>query len=221
MEVVLGRLKRQGLKARLDNCAFLRPEVCYLGHVISAKGVSTDPNKTQAVVQWPRPPSATGLRSFLGFASYYRRFVEGFAKIAAPLHRLAAEFSGKRKSKHSGAGFGDAWSDQCENSFAELKVRLTTAPVLAYADFSKPFILEVDASHGGLGAVLSQEQEGRVRPIAYASHSLRPTERNMSNYSSMKLEFVALKWAMTEKFREYLLGSRVSSLLITIHLVTC
>ena len=98
------------------------------------------------------------------------------------------------------------WSDECHRNFEALKTKLTTAPVLAYADFSLPFILEVDASYGGLGAVLSQEQNGKVRPIAYASRGLRPTERNMSNYSSMKLEFLALKWAMSEKFREYLLG---------------
>lgn len=90
----------------------------------------------------------------------------------------------------------------------ELKLKLTTAPVLAYADFSLPFIPEVDASHAGLGAVLSQEQGGQVRPIAYASRGLRPSERSMFNYSSMKLEFLALKWAMTEKFREYLLGHK-------------
>ena len=98
------------------------------------------------------------------------------------------------------------WTEECRHSFEAFKTRFTTAPVLAYTDFTLPFILEVDASHGGLGAVLSQEQDGKVRPIAYASRGLRPTERNMSNYSSMKLEFLALKWAMTEKFREYLLG---------------
>ncbi len=189
---------------------FLQSEVRYLGHVISSNGVATDPSKVQAVVQWRCPTNATELRSFLGFASYYHRFVEGFARIAAPLHRLAAEFSSTkvRPRKQAGLGFVAAWSELCQQSFEELKVKLTTAPVLAYADFSQPFILEVDASHGGLGAVLSQEQEGKVRPIAYASRSLRPTERNMSNYSSMKLEFLALKWAMTEKFREYLLGSQ-------------
>lgn len=100
------------------------------------------------------------------------------------------------------------WTQQCQESFEALKSKLISAPVLAYADFSRTFILEVDASHSGLGAVLSQEQEGKVRPIAYASRSLRPTERNMSNYSSMKLEFLALKWAMVEKFREYLLGHK-------------
>ncbi len=210
LEVVLGRLGRERLKARWEKCAFLQPEVRYLGHVISAKGMATDPSKVLAVAQWRRPASATELRSFLGFASYYRWFVEGFAKIAAPLHRLAAAFSGgKGKSgKRAESGFTDAWREQCEDSFEELKRLLTTAPVLAYAEFSLPFILEVDASYGGLGAVLSQEQEGQVRPVAFASCSLRPTERNMSNYSSMKLEFVALKWAMTKKFREYLLSSR-------------
>ena len=100
------------------------------------------------------------------------------------------------------------WTEECRHSFEALKTRFTTAPVLAYADFTLPFILEVDTSHGGLGAVLSQEQDGKVRPIAYASRGLKPTERKMSNYSSMKLEFLALKWAMTEKFREYLLGHK-------------
>ncbi|MCJ8749885.1 hypothetical protein PDJAM_G00192760 [Pangasius djambal] len=208
MEVVLSRLLREGLKAKLSKCAFFKREVQYLGHVISSEGVSTDPSKIEAVSKWPWPTSVVGLRSFLGFASYYRRFVEGFARLAAPLHRLVAELATPRRSKYGSREFAEAWSTECQSGFEELKGRLTTAPVLAYADFSLPFILEVDASHGGLGAVLSQEQQGKVRPIAYGSRGLRPTERNTSNYSSMKLEFLALKWAMTEKFREYLLGHK-------------
>ncbi|KAG1956922.1 interleukin-1 receptor accessory protein-like 1-A [Pimephales promelas] len=175
---------------------------------LEPQGVSTDPGKIEAVSNWPRPSSASELRSFLGFASYYRRFVEGFAKLAAPLHKMVAAWSTTKPRTRTGQGFASAWTEQCQQSFDELKSRLTTAPVLAYADFSLPFILEVDASHGGLGAVLSQEQGGKVRPISYASRSLRPTEHNMSNYSSMKLEFLALKWALTEKFREYLLGQQ-------------
>lgn len=206
LKVVLSRLECEGLKAKLSKCAFFQREVKYLGHVISAQGVSTDPSKIEAVSQWRCPTSVSELRSFLGFASYYRRFVEGFAKLAAPLHKLVAECTAVRPRERASQSFSLAWSEQCQQSFDSLKVRLTTAPVLAYADFSLPFILEVDASYGGLGAVLSQEQGGRVRPVAYASRSLRPTERNMTNYSSMKLEFLALKWAMTEKFREYLLG---------------
>ncbi|RXN12417.1 Transposon Ty3-I Gag-Pol poly [Labeo rohita] len=112
------------------------------------------------------------------------------------------------KQKSSAQSCKEAWTEECQQSFDSLKQRLVSAPLLAYADFSLPFILEVDASHSGLGAVLSQEQEGRVRPVAYASRALRPSERNPSNYSSMILEFLALKWAMTEKFCEYLLGHK-------------
>ena len=100
------------------------------------------------------------------------------------------------------------WTEACERGFQDLKARLVTAPTLAYANFTLPFILDIDASHSGLGAVLSQEHDGIVRPVAYASRGLRPTEQNMDNYSSMKLEFLVLKWAMTEKFREYLLGQK-------------
>lgn len=208
LEVVLERLQQQRLKAKLEKCAFFRREVSYLGHVISDKGVSTDPKKVEVVANWRRPTHVSELRSFLGFASYYRRFVEGFATLAAPLHKLVAELTSTRSRKAPGRSLSLAWTQECEGVFECLKSKLVEAPVLAYADFSLPFILEVDASHSGLGAVLSQEQGGRIRPIAYASRGLRPTERNMSNYSSMKLEFVALKWAMTEKFREYLLGQK-------------
>lgn len=134
--------------------------------------------------------------------------MEGFAKLAGLLHKLVADLSSGKARRGTSQDLGAAWTGQCEDSFEALKARLVSAPVLAYADFSRPFILEVDASHSGLGAVLSQELEGVVRPVAYASRGFKPTERNMTNYSSMKLEFLALKWAMTEKFREYLLGQR-------------
>lgn len=208
LDAVLGRLQHEGLKVKLEKCSFFRPEVSYLGHVISREGVATDPGKIEAVAKWPRPNNASELRSFLGFASYYRRFVEGFAKLAAPLHRLVAQLTTTKGRKPPEASLPAAWTTECEQSFEGLRGRLVSAPVLAYADFSLPFILEVDASYSGLGAVLSQEHEGKVRPIAYASRGLKPTERNMTNYSSMKLEFLALKWAMTEKFRDYLLGHK-------------
>lgn len=208
MEIVLSRLQKEGLKVKLEKCAFFQKEVRYLGHVISSQGVSTDPAKIEAVAEWQRPRHVSELRSFLGFASYYRRFVEGFAKLAGPLHKLVAELAGTRSKRGSGQDLGSAWTPQCEHSFEALKAKLVSAPVLAYADFSRPFILEIDASHSGLGAVLSQETDDGVRPVAYASRGLRPTERNMDNYSSMKLEFLALKWAMGEKFREYLLGHK-------------
>ncbi|XP_077944044.1 uncharacterized protein LOC144388217 [Gasterosteus aculeatus] len=210
LDVVLARLKQERLKAKLSKCTFFQPEVRYLGHIISANGVATDPSKIEAVAKWQPPQTVSELRSFLGFASYYRRFVEGFATLAAPLHRLIAELGGtkSRRVQRSPQLSPEHWKEELKDCFETLKTKLTNAPVLAYADFSLPFILEVDASYGGLGAVLSQEQNGKVRPIAYASRGLKPTERNMANYSSMKLEFLALKWAMTEKFREYLLGHR-------------
>lgn len=148
------------------------------------------------------------LRSFLGFASYYRRFIEGFAKLAKPLNELVTRLSGSsKKGKTPRLPLVSVWNAECESSFQTLKAKLVTAPVLAYADFHKPFVLEIDASHQGLGAILSQEQDGKRRPIAYASRGLRRTERNMENYSSRKLECLALKWAVCDKFREYLLGN--------------
>ena len=208
LQMVLERLRQHNLKLKLSKCRFFAQEVRYLGHVISASGVATDPEKTRAVADWPRPNTAREVRSFLGFASYYRRFVPDFARHAAPLHRLAAAATSGKRGVPPVAEMASGWSEECEAGFQALKASLVTAPVLAYADFSLPFVLDIDASYAGLGAVLSQEQGGRRRPIAYASRGLRPTERNMSNYSSRKLELLGLKWAVTEKFKEYLLGHR-------------
>ncbi|KAI3376863.1 hypothetical protein L3Q82_000112 [Scortum barcoo] len=170
--------------------------------------VRESPLTQRKLKQWLTGNAYLMFHVFLGFASYYRRFVKGFAKLASPLHQLVARLAGTKSKRGSGQALDTVWTPQCEESFEALKSRLVSAPVLTYADFSRPFILEIDASHSGLGAVLSQETDSGVRPVAYASRGLQPTERNMSNYSSMKLEFLALKWAMTEKFREYLLGHK-------------
>ena len=164
LEVVLDRLQREGLKVKLSKCSFFRREVGYLGHIISDQGVATDPAKIESVAKWPRPGQVSELRSFLGFASYYRYFVEGFAKLASPLHKLVAKLAGTKSKKGSGQEFQAAWTLQCEESFEAFKSKLTSALVLAFADFSCPFILETDASYSGLGAVLSQEAEGGIRP---------------------------------------------------------
>ena len=140
------------------------------------------------------------------FTSYYRRYVPGFAQKAAPLHKLTAELSEGGKKK-KGIIPAERWNRECQTAFDALREALTSPPVLAYPDYQKPFIIETDASDKGLGAVLSQRQDDQLRVIAYASRGLRGAEKNMKNYSSMKLELLALKWAVTEKFREYLLGS--------------
>ena len=139
------------------------------------------------------------LRSFLGFASYYRRFISGFARIAGPLHDLVSE--GAKHSKKKAADVSRLWGPKHQEAFDSLKGAMTTAPVLGYADYTKPFILETDASLDELSAILSQEQDGKSRVLAFASRRLRPSEKNSSLYSSMKLEFLAMKWAITDKFR--------------------
>uniref|UniRef100_A0A8C5LZN7 ribonuclease H n=1 Tax=Leptobrachium leishanense TaxID=445787 RepID=A0A8C5LZN7_9ANUR len=216
LEKVLKRLHEEGLKLSLQKCQFCLPSVTYLGHVVSAEGVSTDPRKLEAVASWPRPRNVTELRSFLGFCSYYRRFVGGFAKIAQPLNKLLQKETtkegckvsdknpsapGPRKARESIQG---EWTSQCEGAFVKLKESLTRAPVLAYADPHKPYELHVDASREGLGGVLYQEYGGLLRPVAYVSRSLTPSEKN---YPTHKLEFLALKWAVVDKLKDYLYGA--------------
>lgn len=196
LDKVLERLGQHGLKLRMDKCKLLQHEVKFLGHVVDTTGVKPDPDKISAVVDWPVPTTVKQVRAFLGLAGYYRRFVSGFAKVARPLNQLLTGIPVNRKSEAHKVN----WSPECQTSFAQLKAALTQAPVLAYADYSLPFVVYTDASNQGLGAVLAQVQEGRERVIAYASRSLHPTEQNDANYSSFKLELLALKWAVTEKF---------------------
>ena len=202
---VLTRLREIGLKLNPKKCHFCRKSVQYLGYKVSADGIETDEEKVKAVRDWPRPKTLRELRAYCGLCSYYRKFVKSFSNIAGPLHALVGKLNGSDKKKSKSVVIGEEWTPECENAFQLLKEKLTTAPILAYADFSKPFVLETDASARGLGAVLSQEQDGKLRVIAYASRTLRPSEKNMKNYSSFKLELLALKWAVTEKFRDYLL----------------
>ncbi|KAK3726383.1 hypothetical protein QZH41_005098 [Actinostola sp. cb2023] len=209
LEHVFQKLREHGLKIEPKKCSFFKTKVNYLGHVVSAEGIETDPAKTEVVANWTVPKTLKEVRSFLGFASYYRRFVPEFAKTAKPLHALVAKLSeGGKVGRRRNKAINDEWNADCQKAFEEIKTALTNPPTLAYPVFTEPFILETDASNDGLGAVLSQTQDGRKRVIAYASRGLRGAEKNMDNYSSMKLELLALKWAITDKFREYLIGSK-------------
>lgn len=212
LETVLQRLREAGLKIKVDKCHFLQSEVRFLGQVVSAQGVSTDPEKVSAVNQWPVPNTLKELRSFLGFCSYYRRFIEGFSRVAGPLHDIVNTCVHQKSVAQANKLFKDSWTMECQQAFEKLKEKLTCAPTLGYADFTIPFVLETDASNLGLGAVLYQQQRGHKTVIAYASRRLRGAERNDRNYSSMKLELLALKWAVVEKFRSYLLGSKFTVL---------
>ena len=214
LDMVLGRLGQWGLKVKPEKCHLGYREVQYLGHQVSGKGVSPDAEKIRAVRDWPTPKSDTQLRSFLGLAGYYRRFMPGYARIAAPLHAtLTGAIKKGRcapKTTHQvpNAEFTTRWGMDCDEAFATLKERITTAPVLDYPDFTLPFTLETDASFMGLGAVLLQVQGGQRVVLYYASQGLKPHERNMEHYSPMKLELLALHWAITTKFRDLLLGDQ-------------
>ena len=168
------------------------------------------------------PSNAKELHSFLGLASYYCQFIPNFACIAKCLHQLVGptnvkKTKGKRKEAISLEESKKPeltlpkffWTSGHQKAFDALKLALTTAPVLGYPNFEREFILKTDASLRGLGAVLSQvDDQGKTHVIAYASQTLKPSEKSMRNYSSAKLELLALKWAVTEKFMDYLLGSK-------------
>lgn len=212
---VLNKLKEYGLKLSVEKCKFFQTSVKYLGHVVSENGIETDPDKIKALTSWPVPQNLKELRSFLGFAGYYRRFVHGYSVIVKPLHDLTAGYPPSQKKFKSKIKpdsyfnpkepFGGRWSIECQAAFESIIAKLTSAPVLAFADPQKPYILHTDASSTGLGAVLYQEQDGEKRVVAYASRGLSKSE---SNYAAHKLEFLALKWAVTEKFTDYLYGAQ-------------
>lgn len=208
LDKVLGRLEEHNLKLKGRKCHFFKDQVRYLGYVISAKGIATDPEKVNVVETWPKSNTVKDLRSFLGFASYYRRFVPKFAQVAGPLYHLIGVCNKEKTTPKANCKLQASWTQDCTEAFDKLKEKLTSSPVLGYADYKSEFILETDASLQGLGAVLMQKQNDVLRVIAYASRTLRPSERNDSNYSSAKLELLAVKWAVTEKFRDYLLGSK-------------
>ncbi len=208
LELVFERLQLHGLKLKPRKCHFFKESVSFLGHTISNKGIKTDKEKIRAVEEFPKPNNEKTLRQFLGLCSYFRRFIHNFAHTAGPLHEI---IKGKKKQKYKisdGRPWQEKWTSKCDQAFEELKVKLITAPLLGYPDFSEPFCLEVDASLEGFGAILSQQRNKMKHVIAYASRRLKPHERTIKDYSSMKLEFLALHWAITKKFRDYLYGSK-------------
>jgi hypothetical protein len=188
LRTTLQLLREKKLYAKLSKCEFWLDQVVFLGHVISGAGIEVDPQKVQAVVNWDRPHNVSEVRSFLGMAGYYRRFVEGFSKIAIPLTQLT----------HKQTKF--KWSDACESSFQELKDRLVSAPILALPTEGQGYVVFCDASIKGLGCVLMQE--GKV--IAYASRQLKPYEQN---YPTHDLELAAVVFAL-KIWRHYLYGER-------------
>ena len=134
LELVFEKLLAAGLKLKARKCTLFAQKVKYLGHIISEQGIQTDPEKIEIVKHWPVPVSKTQVRSFIGLSSYYRKFIANYAQIAQPLHKLTE------------ANVPFKWSDECQSAFDVLKSRLTSAPILTHPDFTKPFILDTDAS---------------------------------------------------------------------------
>ena len=189
---VFSLIRGAGLRLHPAKCRLLSRETEFLGHVVSARGVATNPAKVAAVQEWPTPENVGELRSFLGLASYYRRFVKDFATLASPLHRLTD------KDRPF------VWDTSCTTAFQQLKTALTEAPVLAYPVPQQPFIVDTDASNVGVGAVLSQVEAGSERVVAYFSRALSRPEKN---YCVTRRELLAVVLALRQ-FRPYLLGRR-------------
>ena len=204
LQKIFDRLREVNLKLNPDKCSIAKNSVVFLGHVLTPEGLRTDPEKIRAVREFPRPATLTDVRSFLGLAGYYRKFIKDFAVRAKPLHHL---LSVPKKTKNP--PIAEHWTEACQESFDGLKDALTTAPLLGYADFDAEFIVEVDACNHGLGAVLSQKKDDKLQVIAYASRSVSKSEiSSAQKRSSRRLELLALKWAVADKFRNYLLGRR-------------
>ena len=196
LRAVFERFRESGLKLKPSKCNFFCTEINYLGHTVSAKGMEPGVDGIKAITEMAPPRTYTGICQFLGATGYFRQFIKGYANIAKPLSNLLSGVNSKLK------GYFVRLPPAAVVAFQELKLKCMTVPVLTFTDFHKPFLLETDASGDGLGAVLSQKQEdGCYHPVAYANRGLKGGELR---YHSSKLEFLTLKWAITEQFYEYL-----------------
>ena len=190
---VFERLAAANLKLKPSNYDFFKRSVQFLGHIVSEEGVHTDPGKIEAVKNWPEPTTVKQVRSFLGLCSYYRRFIEGFASIARPLHKLT-----NKAEKFQ-------WTSHQQQSFDQLKIALTTAPILAYPKAEGQYTLDTDASDEAVGEVLSQEQDECERVVAYYSKALSKAERV---YCVTRKELLAVVQAL-KHFHPYIYGRTV------------
>ena len=177
LRIVLQLLRDHQLYAKFSKCEFWLTEVGFLGHVVSASGVSVDPGKVEAVMSWERPKSVLEIRSFLGLAGYYRRFIEDFSRLAAPMTRLT-----QKEVKF-------VWDDSCERAFQELKRRLTSTPILIVLERGQRYTMYYDASKDSLGCVLMQS--GKV--VAYGSRQLKNHEQN---YPTHDMELATVVFAL-------------------------
>ena len=195
---VFERLRAAGLKLKPSKCTFFKDRIAYLGHIVLKQGIEVDPKKVEVIKKWPQPRTVTDVRCFLGFTNYYRKFMFHYAQIAKPLNELTSGENASKKNKDV------EWIPKHQESFKQLKELSSKSPVLTYADYKRPFKVYTDASKKGLGAVLAQRQEDGSEPaIAFVSRTLSKAEKR---YDTHKSEFLALKWAITDRFHKYLYG---------------
>ena len=164
---VFEKLTAADLRLKPSKCEFFKSQVKYLGHIVSKDGIETDPKKIEGIEKWPVPKMVTEVRSFLGFMNYYRKFIPGYAQVSRPINQLVSGGNANKKKTLVD------WTSECQVAFEHLKHLCSQTPILAYADYMKPFQLHTDASESGLGAVLCQKQaNGTKSVIAYASQTL-------------------------------------------------
>ena len=193
LELIFNRLKSANLKLRPNKCEFAKPEILFLGHIISKEGIPVDTSKAKAVETFPIPNNQHDVRSFLGLCNYYRKFVKGYAKIASPLNRLLTKDSPFK------------WTSDCQKAFETLKTALTSTPVLKFPNFNKPFIISCDASGSAIGYILSQfGEDKKEHVIGYGGRALSPAEKN---YTVTEQEMLALVSAVAY-FHVYLISNK-------------
>ena len=187
LHMVFERFCEFNLKLKPLKCSFFQSEIVYLAHHILWRGILPSQENVWAMQEFPMPETYTQVRAFCGLVGHYRRFIKGFANIAHPLYDMLG-----KEVKMDPVDL----APKAQEAMAVLKGKVQSMPVLVFPDFEKPFLLETDASKERLGSVLSQKQSyGQYYPIAFGSHSLTPVEKN---YHCSKLEFLALKWSVTE-----------------------
>ncbi|KAI2644234.1 Transposon Tf2-6 polyprotein [Labeo rohita] len=204
VRAVLKRLIHHQLYAKEEKCQFHQEKISFLGYVISPAGVAMDETKVNAVRNWPQPKTLKELQRFLGFSNFYRRFIRNFSTVAAPLTSMVKKGSARL-----------SWSPEALHAFHDLRQRFSSAPVLKHPDPQLPFLVEVDASSTGVGAILSQRQgePSRTFPCAFFSHKLSPAERN---YDVVNRELLAIKMAL-EEWRHWLEGAQHPFVILTDH----
>ena len=192
LHIVFERFREFNLKLKPSKCSFFQSEIVYLAHHVSKEGIQPSHDNVWVVEEFPMPETFMQVRTFCRLTGHYHRFIKGFAHLVHPLYDVL----GKEVKMGPVQLLLEA-----QEAVQVLKKKIQSTPVLVFPDFDKPFMLKMDASKEGLGVVLSQKQSDRKYPVTFGSRSLMLSEKN---YHSSKLEFLALKWSVTEHFKEYL-----------------